>query len=142
MTDEDAPAAPIAWSGDGSGGIGEAKVVRITRLVSRPGRGPELVDHCRAIADRERAHHPAAYRVVQARQPVDGNRVEVVSITYWIDLDVMQAYVPAGQHTRPAFWDEYADTLESWAVEVFEVTWTTEGGSTEPGSPSAPSPRP
>jgi hypothetical protein len=137
LTEDDGPAAASAGAGAATGGIGDAKVVRITRLVSRPGRGPELVDRCRAIADRERVHHPAAYRVVQARQPLDGDRVEVVSITYWIDLELMQAYVPAARHTRPAFWDEYADTLESWAVEVFEVTWTTEGGSSEPDGASA-----
>lgn len=99
------------------------QVVRITRLVSRPGMGAELAARCRAIATRERINHPGAYVVTQARQPIDGDRVEVISITQWIDLDLMRRLMPAGAYEQPAFHDEYADCLESWRVEVFEVTW-------------------
>lgn len=102
------------------------RVVRITRLVSRPGMGAELADRCRRIASRERERHPGAYLVTQARQPLDDDRVEVISITQWIDLALMARLMPAGRHEVPAFHDEYADCLESWRVEVFEVTWPLE----------------
>jgi hypothetical protein len=118
----------VAPTGLASAVAAAPRVVRITRLVSLPGRGPDLVDRCRRIADRERARHPGAYRVVQTRQARDGNRIEVVSITEWIDLDLMQTVIPPGPHTEPPFWSEYADCVESWEVEVSEVTWTTEDG--------------
>jgi hypothetical protein len=105
------------------------RVVRMTRLVSLPGHGAELVERCRQIADRERANHPEAYHVIQGRQPLEGNRVEVVSFTEWMDLGLMRELMPASAYERPAFFDEYSDVLESWRVEVFEVTWTTEDGS-------------
>jgi hypothetical protein len=99
------------------------RVVRITRLLSKPGLGAELVDRCRHIADREHALHPGAFEVVQARQPIGDDRVEVVSITGWIDLALMGALMAPEPHAQPAFWDEYADCVESWRIEVFEVTW-------------------
>lgn len=102
------------------------RVVRITRLVSRPGMGAELVHRCRRIAERERALHPGAYQVTQARQPLEDDQVELVSITQWFDLALMASLMPAGRHEQPAFHDEYADCLESWRVEVFEVTWPLE----------------
>jgi hypothetical protein len=98
--------------------------VRITRLRSKSGRGAELVAICRAIAERERARYPSAYEVVQARQPLEGQRIELVSITYWIDLDLMARLMPRGAHTEPAFWTEYAHLVDTWEVEVFEVTWS------------------
>ncbi|HET7726607.1 MAG TPA: hypothetical protein VFK54_04705 [Candidatus Limnocylindrales bacterium] len=102
------------------------RVVRITRLVSRPGMGAELAHRCRHIAQRERDKYPGAYVVTQARQPLEDDRIEVISITQWIDLALMARLMPAGRHELPAFHDEYADCLESWRVEVFEVTWPLE----------------
>jgi hypothetical protein len=107
--DTDASAAPRA--------------VRVTRLVSRPGQGSELVERCRRIAARERLRYPGAYLVTQGRAPVDGERVEVISITQWIDLDLMQSLIPPGPLAEPAFWSELNDIVESWTVELFEVTW-------------------
>jgi hypothetical protein len=101
------------------------RVVRITRLISKPGCGADLVARCRRIAERERVNHPGAYHVVQARQPLDGDRVELISITEWIDLELLARLMPAGPLEQPAFWSEYADCCESWRVEVFEVTWPT-----------------
>ncbi len=102
------------------------RAVRITRLVSKPGVGADLAARCRRIADRENANHPGAYHVVQARQPLDGDRIEVISITEWVDLELMARLMPAGVLEEPAFWSEYADCCESWRVEVFEVTWPTD----------------
>ena len=107
------------------------RVVRLTRLVSKPGSGAELVERCRRIADRERAKHPDAYVVTQARQPLDDDRVEVLSITQWIDLGLMQSLMPSERYDEPAFWDELEEAVERWTVEVFEVTWTTEIGRTD-----------
>lgn len=104
--------------------MGAPRAVRITRLVSRPGMGPELAERCRIIARREAALYPDAYHVVQARQPLDGDRIELVSVTEWIDLDLMARLMPAGEITEPAFHHEYADCIESWRVESFEVTYT------------------
>ena len=103
------------------------RAVRITRLISRPGQGSELVERCRRIAARERKRYPGAYIVTQGRAPVDEERVEVVSITQWIDLDLMQSLIPPGPLTEPAFWPELADIVESWTVELFEVTWPDPG---------------
>lgn len=102
---------------------GVPKAVRITRLVSRPGCGAELVERCRHIARREQAAHPDVYLVTQARRPLDGDRIELVSITQWIDLAFMATHVAPDPPTEPAFHDEYADCIEAWSVEVFEVTW-------------------
>jgi hypothetical protein len=99
------------------------RAIRVTRLVSRPGMGPELAERCRRIADRELLRYPGAYHVIQGRQPLDGDRVEVVSITEWYDLELMARLMPAGDITEPAFHDEYADCIESWRVESLEVTW-------------------
>ena len=106
-------------------GSGVPRVVRITRLVSKPGCGADLAARCRLIAERERANHPHAYHVVQARQPLEGDRIELISITEWTDLELMARLMPAGPLQEPAFWPEYADCCESWRVEVFEVTWPT-----------------
>ena len=99
------------------------RAVRITRLVSKPGLGPDLVEACRRIADRELAKYPGAYHVVQARRPVDEGRIELVSITEWFDLDLMARLMPADPAAGPAFLAEYLDCIESWAVEALEVTW-------------------
>lgn len=106
---------------------GVPRAVRITRLTSRPGMGSELVNRCRRIATRERRKHPGAYHVVQARQRLDGDRIELLSITEWIDLGLMASLMPAGPHEVPAFWDEYGECVESWAIEVLEVTYPLEG---------------
>jgi hypothetical protein len=99
------------------------RAIRITRLVSRPGLGPELAERCRRIAERERVNYPGAYHVIQGRMPLDGDRVELVSITEWYDLDLMARLMPAGDHAQPAFYEEYADCIEDWRVEALEVTW-------------------
>jgi hypothetical protein len=101
------------------------RVVRITRLVSKPGCGADLAARCRRIAERERANYPDAYHVVQARQPLDRDRIELISITEWTDLELMARLMPAGPLEEPAFYSEYADCCESWRVEIFEVTWPT-----------------
>ena len=101
------------------------RAVRVTRLVSRPGMGSELTDRCRRIAEREQAKYPGAYHVVQARRPIDDERIELLSITEWFDLDLMARLMPAGDHVRPAFFEEYADCIERWEVEALEVTWAT-----------------
>ena len=97
--------------------------IRITRLVSRPGHGPELAERCRRIAERERAKYPGAYHVIQGRLPLDGDRVELVSITEWYDLQLMARLMPPDDVREPAFFAEYADLIEDWRVEALEVTW-------------------
>lgn len=105
-------------------------VLRITRLVSRPTMGPALVSRCMEIAERERTTNPGAYTVVQARRLLDGDRIEVVSLTRWLDLDAMLRYVPpTADPEQPPFYDEYATAVESWSVDLFELTWTTEDGA-------------
>ena len=103
-------------------------VMRITRLVSRPHQGAELADRCAAIAEREARLHPAAFVVHQGRRLLQGGRTEVVSVTTWSDLRVVREHLPAGSPESPPFLDEYADLIESWSVEMFEVTRTPENG--------------
>ena len=107
-------------------------VLRITRLVSKPGLGAMLVERCAAIAVRERELRPDAYFVLQGRRLLDGDRTEVVSITDWRDLEHVRARMPEAAPTdRPPFYEEYADCLDDWRIELFELTWTTTTGAIE-----------
>ena len=104
-------------------------VLRITRLISKPGQGAALVERCAAIADRERALRPDAYFVLQGRRLLDGDRTEVVSITQWHDLEHVRERMPqAAPADRPPFYEEYADCLDEWRIDLFELTWTTATG--------------
>jgi hypothetical protein len=96
-------------------------VLRITRLISKPGLGGVLVERCTAIAERER------------RRLLDGDRTEVVSITQWDDLEHVRDRMPeAAPSDRPPFYEEYADCLDEWRIELFEMTWTTATGLVRP----------
>ena len=106
-------------------------VLRITRLVSRAGRGPMLVERCAAIATRERVLHPNAFVVFQGRRLLPGDRIELVSITQWRDLELVRGNLPAAAPPAPPFYQEYADALESWQVELFEATWTPDAGAVD-----------
>jgi hypothetical protein len=113
-------------------------VLRITRLVSKPGMGAMLVERCAAIAVRERALRPDAYVVLQARRLLDGDRTEVVSITEWQDLEHVRSHMPeAAPEDAPPFYQEYADVLDDWKVELYELTWTTATGAVRTDQPAS-----
>lgn len=108
-------------------------VLRITRLISKPGMGAVLVERCTAIAERERTLRPDAYVVLQGRRLLEDDRTEVVSITQWNDLEHVREHMPeAAPVDLPPFHAEYADVLDTWAVELFELTWTTATGPVHP----------
>jgi hypothetical protein len=108
-------------------------VLRITRLISKPGLGGVLVERCTAIAERERRLRPDAYVVSQGRRLLDGDRTEVVSITQWDDLEHVRDRMPeAAPSDRPPFYEEYAYCLDEWRIELFEMTWTTATGLVRP----------
>lgn len=112
--------------------VGVPTVLRITRLVSKPGLGAVLVERCAAIAVRERALRPDAYFVLQGRRLLDGDRTEVVSITQWHDLEHVRDHMPeAAPSDMPPFHAEYADVLDAWSVELYELTWSTPTGAVE-----------
>lgn len=109
--------------------MGVPTVLRITRLVSKPGQGPALVACCAAIADRERALHPGEFLVFQGRRLLDRDRFQLVSITQWENLDLIRDVMPTEPPTQPPFHDEYVAYLESWRVDLYEATWMPETGT-------------
>jgi len=100
-------------------------VLRITRLLSRPGLGATLVERCAGIGARETALHPGEFVVHQGRRLRSGDRTEVVSITLWHDMEHVREHMPARPPSSPPFLEEYEDLVETWTVELLEVTWTS-----------------
>jgi hypothetical protein len=103
-------------------------VLRITRLLSRPGLGATLVERCASIGTRETTLHPNEFVVHQARRLRSGDRTEVVSITLWHDMEHVRRHMPPRPGPEPPFFEEYEDLVESWNVELLEVTYTSANG--------------
>ncbi|MDP8904512.1 MAG: hypothetical protein M3N29_04245 [Chloroflexota bacterium] len=94
-------------------GVWEGRIVRISRIVSKPGAEVALLA---AITDAV-AHVAGVERAYVGFHQAPGGRAVVLLQSIWESPERLRA---AHQPDRPLGFDSYADLVESWTLEYFE----------------------